>query len=116
MSSRTARARARARQAETKKVAASMATHECLTDQNQNSNRLGHMMSISSESHVTLSGTDWDQTYCTYKKSLFPAKRKVATDEGNGPASPKMPRKTYHIGNTIPYREHQKCIGRRSRH
>ena len=47
-------ARARARHAETQGVAASTATHERLTDQNQSSNSLGHM----SISDITLSGAD----------------------------------------------------------
>ena len=109
-SSRTARARAGTRHAETKKVAVSMSIHECLTDQNQSSNRLGHIVSISSESDVTLGGADWDQTYCTYKKSLVPAKCKCAAYEGNGPASPKTSRKTYNIWNTKNVQEGGVCI------
>ena len=49
---------------------------------------------------ITLSGANWDQTYSAHGKCMVPEKPKIAADEGNGPAPPKIPRKTYHVDHT----------------
>ena len=99
-------ARARSRHAEIQGVAVSTATHERLPDQNQSSNNLGHM----STNDITPRGANWDQTYSTHGNSLIPAKRRRTADEGNGPAPPKIPPKTCHVGYTKMAQEGGVCI------
>ena len=99
-------ARARARHAQRQGLASSTATHEHLPDQNQSSNSLGHM----SISDITLSGAGWNQTCSAHGESLVLVKRKIAADEGNGPAPPTVPRKTCHAGHTTVVQEGGVCI------
>ena len=100
---------AKARQAETKKVAASTDTYECSTNQNQSSNIIGRV-SIPSECDDILSGADWDQPYSVREKIPVPTKRKITTEGGNCPAPPKTPDKTCHKWYTNKAQEGEACI------